>query len=102
MLAVAWPRNGWLNSTLSAINASGYHIVVGRMTQAQAAGRPSVKRIFAVEVSVVVFLRIVFVNPVILVGSKPRLLRILHRRYPACVNIAMVMANLRRHRWRCG
>src|SRR5271167_2661559 len=74
------------------------------MTPAQAAGGVSAKRIFAVEVGVVVFLRIVFVNSVVLVGSvslsKPRLSRILHRRYAASVGVAM--ANLRRHRWRCG
>ncbi len=72
-------------------------------TQAQTAGGVSVKR-FAVEVGVVVFLRIVSVNPIVLVGSvrKPRLSQISHRRYPASVSIAMVMANLRCHRRRCG
>jgi len=67
------------------------------------AGGVSVKR-FAVEVGVVVFLRIVFVSAVVFVGSvgKPSLSQILHRRCPASVSIAMVMANLRCHRWRCG
>lgn len=76
------------------------------MTLARTVGEGSVKRIFAVEVGVVIFLGIVFVNPTVLVGSvsrsKPRLLRILHWRYTASVRIAMVMANLRCHRWRCG
>src|ERR1700691_4879757 len=49
-----------------------------RMTQARTEGGVSVKR-FAVEVGVVVFLWIVFINPVVLVGfvgRKPRLSQI--------------------------
>jgi hypothetical protein len=73
------------------------------MTQAQTVGGASVKR-FAIEVGVVVFLRIEFVNPVVLVGvsRKPSVSQVLHRRYPASVSIAMVMVNLRCNRRRCG